>query len=504
VALAEYFERDAQAVSQIVSGFDAEAFAGRIGGLEVGIAFGQDAVDRAEGVASLDLLVRLAARFYPAIAIAGPAGEVRDRLVEEARAINPLIELSTRRRPTTGVVVGSSAPSFRRSIYAGSNGWTGIASNVAPIPIGRSRDPFGAGVSACLAAGLLFRVLVLGQRPRREHLRFSAWSMGSATSESIPPPPARLRAALVGGGAIGNATAWALARTPDQGLLEIVDGEAIELSNLQRYVMAARAQEGAAKAPHLAGLFTGGLNARPFEGRWADFVHSRGYDHSAVLVALDSAEDRRAVQASVPGWIVNAWTQPGDLGVSVHSEFGGPGACLACLYLPDGRQPNEDEIYARALGVPERVAEIRTLLFHGGPVGEDLLVAVGAALARPPEVLAPFAELPIRDLYVRGICGGAVLPLGSTGVVRSAVHVPLAHQSALAGILLAASAVRRHRGFDPELTEVTTLDILRPIPPMPSHPVRAKSECFCRDADFVEAYRAKWRHGASRSEASEP
>jgi hypothetical protein len=33
-----------------------------------------------------------------------------------------------------------------------------------------------------------------------------------------------------------------------------------------------------------------------------------------TLAGVDSARDRRAVQAALPGWAMNAWTQPGDLG----------------------------------------------------------------------------------------------------------------------------------------------------------------------------------------------
>src|SRR2546421_70372 len=82
----------------------------------------------------------------------------------------------------------------------------------------------------------------------------------------------------------------------------------------------------------------------PHQGNWASFLEVAGYGCRDVLVALDTAGGRRSVQASLPGWIANAWTQPGDLGVSSHSRFDAPGACLACLYLPLRPQANEDEL----------------------------------------------------------------------------------------------------------------------------------------------------------------
>ena len=75
--------------------------------------------------------------------------------------------------------------------------------------------------------------------------------------------------------------------------------------------------------------------------------------------------DRRAVQASLPEWIGNAWTQPGDLGVSLHRFQAG--ACLSCLYLPAHATPSEDAIVAEALRIPDHVMEIRKSLHFSEP-----------------------------------------------------------------------------------------------------------------------------------------
>src|SRR5690606_30784747 len=47
---------------------------------------------------------------------------------------------------------------------------------------------------------------------------------------------------LVGAGAIGNATVWALSNITNlRGTLEVIDQERIDLSNLQRYVLSTQA-----------------------------------------------------------------------------------------------------------------------------------------------------------------------------------------------------------------------------------------------------------------------
>ncbi|HYK95432.1 MAG TPA: E2 ligase fold family C protein [Candidatus Dormibacteraeota bacterium] len=488
MALADYYGRGAQAASQVLAGFDAAAFEQHVRALEVGVAFGPDVVESTEGPALLDLLVRLLARFYPAVTFTAPEGALRDSLAALARSINPQIEISSAGRPRIGVVVGTQGQAFRRSIFAGCDGWTGSAGTAGPLTTGASTEAVGAGIAACLATALLFRVAVVGQRPRR-----ATETLDGALFGEIPTPRGGpFEAVLVGCGAIGNAVAWTMARSPDRGRLLLVDPEAIERSNLQRYVLAQRDDEAAAKVDVVRRFFSDAVRATAHRGDWQSLVADRGYDQSNVAVALDSAEDRRAVQASLPRTVVNGWTQPGDLGVSSHSVFGGDGACLACLYLPAGRGPNEDEIYARALGIPDRLADVRTLLHTEAAVGEALIAMIATALARPLEVLAPFSSRPIRDLYVRGICGGEVLPLGSTRSVRADVHVPLAHQSALAGVLLAARLTEALRRGQPTMTHVTQLDVLRPIQPYPTHAEAAREGCICRDIDFVARYRSKW------------
>jgi hypothetical protein len=78
---------------------------------------------------------------------------------------------------------------------------------------------------------------------------------------------------------------------------------------------------------------------------------------------------------------------------------------------------------------------------------------------------------------------------------RSEVHVPLAHQSALAGVLLAAGAVAHARGWSPPTTRVLRVDLMRRLPrALGFQPMErdATGRCLCRDADFLERYRGKY------------
>jgi hypothetical protein len=214
-----------------------------------------------------------------------------------------------------------------------------------------------------------------------------------------------------------------------------------------------------------------------------------------MLLALDSARVRRYAQASLPRWVSNAWTQIGDLGVSNHDFLNG--ACVNCLYLPAAALDNEDQLMANSFGVPDKLQQVRTLLHSAGGVPQDLLESISTAKGIPWDRLSPFLGRPIRALYVEGFCGGAVIPLGSTGMPRQDVHVPLAHQSAMAGVLLAAEAVNHSIRQKEELgTTVTRIDLMRPIGSylVQSAQKDARGICICQDADYRAVYQNKYHH----------
>ena len=86
-----------------------------------------------------------------------------------------------------------------------------------------------------------------------------------------------------------------------------------------------------------------------------------------------------------------------------------------------------------------------------------------------------------------------MIALDEIGVPADDVHVPLAHQSALAGVLLAAAAVRLGQS-EPEHSTITQLDVLKPQERFQVYPVAKDSQqvCICQDKDYIEAFRGKY------------
>ena len=493
MALADYYGRAALAAVQVLEGFDEDRFLERLSSTPVGIAFDEKAIGP-QGEALLDLIVRLLSRLYPAVAILGE-GELLDRYRSLARAINPAIELPT--KADIGISVGRLREPFATTIYAGANGWDAMIDDRKPQPLGQADNPLGAGAAACLASAGLFRT-VFGLGPLDRGVRFSTLVQDRVVTP-IAAPRRRWHldedAVLFGVGAIGNAAAWALERSALQGRLHLVDAEAVDLGNLQRYVLCNRDDVGVAKV-ELPGRDDGGrgLELVRHSATMQDFLADEGYVWGNFLLALDSAADRRAAQAALPAWVANGWTQPGDLGCSVHPDFCDEGACVACLYLPEGPSPNEDEVVTQALGVPELQMQVRTLLHTAAPVERGLLTAIAEARGIPLARLLPFEGRPIRELYVEGFCGGAVVAIDVASPTPREMHVPLAHQSALAGVLLAAALIRRALGADPPSTRKTQIDLLSPLGTNLAQPLLARGDdrCICEDPDFLAAFELKY------------
>jgi len=507
MGLADYYDRSAIAVSQVVAGFDANAFRILLEGTSVGVSFGDDATDCLQGRAALDLTVRLLARLYPTLDIRPAPGSTActAQLADELRAlatdINPRIAIEV--GADTGVAIGAAPAEWAHTIHAGSTAWAGSISTHRPQRLGRTPTVFGAGIAACLAAAAVFRTLLDTTGPAPSDATVTAFGNSPAqpsTRGISGRPTLPGRTVLVGAGAIGQAAAWALARTPMEGRLLVVDPEPVDLGNLQRYVLTVRGNVTGPKAPLAAdhinaiGTARGGpfIAAEPFEGDWADALRTHGHDWDAALAALDSATDRRGVQATLPHWLANAWTQTGDLGVSDHDFTGG--ACLACLYLPTGLRPNKDELVANALGIPEQAPQVRDLLHLGITIPDALIDLIAARLGVDATLIAPYASRGIDALYVEGICGGGVLPL-TGGLTQGEMHVPLAHQSAMAGVLLAARLARRAMQLPTPGTEVMRLDLQRDPGPSPVQPAAKdpRELCLCQDETFVKAYRQLWR-----------
>lgn len=510
MALADYFHRNAQAAAALVSGFDAETLGDTLKNEVIGIAFDRTVHASPEALATLDLTVRLLARLYPTLAIAA-LGKKKDKLAAGlgglALAINPKIDLVDDVASATKLLVVGATPLPAAGKadplvwYLGSDNWIAGVSRHSPVKSGASQNPFAAGAAACIGAANVFRAVFAkqaGNEALDDELRLSLLDLLPATAKSANPPLGDVALEdvhLVGSGAIGNGTLWALSRLACRGRLHMVDPEKVSDSNLQRYVMLVDGDQNKEKAGLAAGWLSANkrLEVTPLATDWAGHIASvADYKVDTVLSAVDSADARIQIQASLPRAIFNGWTQKGEAGVSRHPNFLGPMACLACLYIPTGTSDNEDVLVLRALKLPEErpvLEQVRRRLQHDVPTEAAFLHQIATASNVPYEKLAAFENRPLRDLYVEGVCGGQVMEFHKAAIKVKA-EVPMAFQSVFSGLLLAAE-LARPTALSQTITQV---NLMAAFPEQPSRP-RLKTSappCLCSDDDFRSVYAQKY------------
>ena len=180
MAVPDYFQRNAVAATQAISGLDEERLTERLAAIRVGLTLGRDAAG-AEGEALTDLLIRLLARLYPTLSIRDESnGASGVKACNLARRINPAIEFVE--QPTIEVVIGASElpPAASQRLFVGSSAWSAAVSTRRPQRWGGSRVPFGAGAAACLGSANLFRYVFVPE-PELDD---------DATFELLPPEEA--------------------------------------------------------------------------------------------------------------------------------------------------------------------------------------------------------------------------------------------------------------------------------------------------------------------------
>ncbi|HEX7889451.1 MAG TPA: E2 ligase fold family C protein [Ramlibacter sp.] len=519
MALPDYYARNAQAAASLIQGFDATALAARLENEVVGIIVDKSVLDSPEAQHAVDLTVRMLARLYPTLAIVAGAGVSKafvSSLGKLASAINPKIDLVSAPDAVTKMLVFGATPFKGKSKaqgftwYVGSDNWVLKLSRKAPVGSGKTANPLGAGAAACVATANVFRAVFaaeLGGGKLDDEVSFSLLTMrpfGGGESPALGTVHLD-DVHLVGAGAIGNGVLWALSRMQCTGQLHVVDHEKVTDSNLQRYVMLEAANRDAEKAALAKSWFPvrKDVTVEGHVSKWADHVATvPDYKVDTVLSAVDTAKARIEIQSSLPRTIFNAWTQLSVAGVSRH-QFLGNMACLACLYLPKKAAPmNEDELVVRALKLPVDkpvIEDVRRRLQKNEPTDRAFLERVAAAAGVEIEKLLPFENRPLRDLYVEGVCGGRVMEFHQAALQANA-EVPMAFQSALAGILLAAELARPN--WLPHA--MTQFDLLDTFPEQPGT-TRLKTQspaCLCLDADFIDVYRAKYGFKAAQAQAA--
>ena len=453
----------------------------------------------------------LLARLYPTLSVTGPS-ELVQLVTGRMMQVNPALELvdDPGSIASARLAFGASTPD-PSAIAVTASGWTVHIDQVVESLLPASS--FAALAAACFGVAEVFRSVFVHaiQGKGRSGLQPGWFDLIGGTdgqvNEDVDVAGTDLGPVhLAGAGAIGQACVLALSTAGVVGDLTVVDPETITMPNLQRYVLSTVDHVGARKVDIVNNVMSGhGWTVNAVASPWGASQASWPR-RELVLTALDSARDRLSVAAGLHRRIYNAWTQPADLGWSRHEQFG-IDPCLACLYYPTHQRPSDDEQVARALGehrlrilsyfvsrvpvgaplpIVSQSAEIHPPADAGDWVARSLLEDLVAKGVVPEEAMGNWSAATIDALYSDGICGGGIVGVDARDLGADVV-VPLAHQSVLAGILLALQPVI---AASPKLlahrpaTIEGRLDLLSGLPQIAARPRQRTPGCICGDATY--------------------
>jgi hypothetical protein len=446
-----------------------------------------------------ELCVNLCARLYPRLRIEG-SSEQCEHLGRLALTINPAIELLDAGATTYSICMGSVRA--RDAVYPAAQGWVARVTHTGSLSGGRA-NPYAAGAAAALACAEVFRRAFTQGTPEKD-VSVSLLNYDSEMGAELTLPRTRAGEVVIAGvGAVGNSALWAMSRHESaHGTLFLVDSETIELSNLQRYVLAGMKEVGRSKVE----------SAREFlqSSRWKTEIRPESLEQFApemldrkiptVAISVDNVAGRRAAQGLLPRLIVNGWTGDNALGASWH-VFSNELACLACLYHPRGKGVSAIEQAAKAFGLAHD--HVALLWISRQPLSESDIATAAATLGVSESSLAPWRGKPLGELYTDVVCGNVALDVKGLGKIEM---VPLAHQSTLAGVMMAAELIKR---VDPALSKraqkealVSWDNVLQAAPEIWAKPRPREPGCICGDADYQGVYRAKWKQARRRRNPS--
>ena len=504
MAFANFFFREEQALCQVTGVNDTSFLQAKLSSTMVAVAFDDEGCISENGRIILELAMNLMARMYPRLGVLNMGAndhsvKTYQMLIGLAREINPNIEIVFDSCLTYQSVICVGRPSVcsNRSFYLSANSWNVEVSADRPGSglTGDVFNPISAAAAACFGCAEVFKQLFSDYLVRSEPSSFvlSLLTLRKEVDHSEEMPPIVFKdVTFVGLGAIGTAAIWCLSKLKAmEGNITLVDPEEIDLSNLQRYILSLQSNVGESKVMVAHQAFQqSSISVQAYNLPFGDYVtqYRKECIFDVIAVSVDNVPDRMASQAVLPRVAINAWTrEDGWLGVSDH-RLGSSQACLACLYLETAIQKSQAEIVAELTGFdPKQAAE---MLVQKSILTAELLSEIATKRGYDLEQIRRWEGKTLDMFYVEAVCGGILI---KTGGENKQALVPLPHQSALAGVLLACQVVKEALGrIELDSPVSASLSIVERLPDYIPQRRAKKRNCICQDPDYQEVYREKY------------
>lgn len=508
MGFADYFDRNMHALSQALGADNFEKIKPLLEQHTIGVDFDDEGLRSLNSKVIVETIVRIISRLYPNVCILYHGTVEEGRSLQEsmkrlAKEINPNINIEKdQKKVTAAICVGNSARlAFKVHVQADS--WNLEVSKKGPTDklVGQYFNPFSAVSAACFGAAEVFNHVFKEYLPlvrSDDQYVFSLLDLKWELSELIELQETTMDdVTLVGLGAVGNAACYSLGYMGDllKGEANLIDGEKIELSNMQRYVSTRRISEGALKTTIGKDEFEKTrVNATMYNLSLGEYIsqHQKDCRFNVMAISVDNADTRIYAQALLPRIVINGWTADqagdyGELGVSRH-WFDSEQACLACLYMPSGEVISElDKICSFTGFDKEFIVKI-----YRYPLDENILKQISEKKGYPSDIVMRWKGRFVRDFYIEAGCGGVMLG-GHKEAGEHAAIVPIVHQSVLAGALLAAEIVKTMHGLTPRDKLASFKMSVFKVPYIYDMLKTPKDDrCICQDEDYLTRYRQKY------------
>ncbi len=455
-------------------------------------------------------LVNLLARFHPSITSAVPSGienqiwvpfghdkELSNCMRNIAEGTGSHINHNeSGQKIDVFVSIGTTDTKAEHKVTINSDGWLSfVATDGNRFDfVSDNKNAIGALSAACFGAAEAFRRLLelLGSTDRRIRSKYSELIFStldySANDLKVPNPqlPDKIDIrdlVIVGAGAVANSLILALNTVPElTGMATILDDQTYEASNINRCVMASRADIGVPKTVAIASSCSDRIRAVPFQDRYESFRRTDG-KLDLVVSTIDENEPRITIQSDLPRVLLHGATGDEIATISRHNFI--DGACLGCLF---SENTSVADSIARETGLPPE--EVTFLLESNSPITSEQVARIAEKTGISPSRFEPFVGLPLTELYTREICGVARIEVQQEEIAATVSFV-----SALPGILLAGEVIKErvsefgaHR-----LNNYLTLSLFNPSSRwLLVRPKDERCKCLCSHPIMQERYVEKW------------
>jgi hypothetical protein len=497
MALPRYFDRAFTAIGGQFN-IQRDTLEGILHGHTVVVRLGHTCTLNGNSQWTANLLVNLLSRLYPRLVLKGDDTACSNAEIL-ARSINNDIDVASCCDDDAITVSVGCENTVAGEIVPASSGW--VASLGHPAIAGPA-NPFAASFAAALAAGEVFKKSFSGylmdEGVANGNAKYSISLLDFSSEAGADDSLTNVDigdVAFVGLGAVGNAAISTLGCFDElRGQAWLVDPEQIEMSNLQRYVLT-KDPDGLNTAPKTViakrALARTGLKLYERKMPLAEFAEEfkGSFTIPTVCVSVDNFHDRRIAQTLLPRLVVNGYTGLSDIGASWHRLGDTNKQCLACLYRGEKSKSSLEKM-AQALGFT--MQEVVDLFPSQAYLSESHITKIETHHGLPPGSLRDWNGKHVNQVYSDLICGQLSM---QTTKAREEI-VPLAHQSAMAGILMGSELVKRTSNvLEPKsqvFEQVTWGNILGDKPRHWGQTSPATVGCICRDKDYVNMYSEKW------------